>query len=104
MSKMVSARIPDALYDQGCVQLEQLGATQTQLVRAAFDYLLCNRSLPPTSGAAQGKKKRALSKEQRDSLASRLAACRLDIRIPSDVAYDKEVIHKAREAKHEALS
>lgn len=103
MSKMVSARIPDALYDQGCVQLEQLGATQTQLVRAAFDYLLCNRSLPPTSGAAQGKK-RALSKEQRDSLASRLAACRLDIRIPNDVAYDKEVIHKAREAKHETLS
>lgn len=104
MSKMVSARIPDALYDQGCAQLEQLGATQTQLVKAAFDYLLRNRSLPPTSGATQGKKKRALTKEQRDSLAARLAACRLDVRIPGDVAYDKEVIRRAREAKHEALS
>ena len=94
MSKMVSARIPDALFDQGCARLEELGATQTQLVKAAFDYLLEERSIT----------RRRLTKEQKRALAAKLASCQLDIDIPTDVAYAKKAAHQMREAKYEVVS
>ena len=102
MSKMVSARIPDALFAQGCAQLEELGASQTQ--RAAFDYLLKERALPSSSSREEGTTRRALSPEQRRSLERKLASCRLGVSIPSEVAYDKEMAHRGREAKYEAVS
>ncbi|MFR0868674.1 MAG: hypothetical protein ACLSGS_06500 [Adlercreutzia sp.] len=102
MSKMVSARIPDALFDQGCARLEELGATQTQLVKAAFDYLLEERS-PRRLLACAGDYRRRLA-EQRQVLAAKLASCQLDIDIPTDVAYAKETAHQMREAKYEAVS
>lgn len=104
MSKMVSARIPDALFDRGCAQLEELGASQTQLIRAAFDYLLEERSLPRSPHKEKKAARRKLSDAQRRALGQKLASCRLDVRIPSDVAYDKETAHRAREAKYEAVS
>ena len=104
MSKMVSARIPDALFAQGCAQLEELGASQTQLIRAAFDYLLKERALPSSSSREEGTTRRALSPEQRRSLERKLASCRLGVSIPSEVAYDKEMAHRGREAKYEAVS
>lgn len=70
MSKMVSARIPDALFDQGCARLEELGATQTQLVKAAFDYLLEERSLPQVSRKKRAVARRRLTKEQKQTLAA----------------------------------
>ena len=103
MSKMASARIPDALFDQGCARLEELGATQTQLVKAAFDYLLEERSLPQASRKKKAITRR-LTKEQKQALAAKLASCQLDIDIPADVAYAKEAAHQMREAKYEVVS
>lgn len=104
MSRMVSARIPDALFDQGCARLEELGATQTQLVKAAFDYLLAERSLPHSPSNKKKAVRKELSPEQRQLLAAKLSSCQLGIDIPSDVAYAKKAAHQAREAKYEAVS
>lgn len=104
MSKMVSARIPDALFDQGCAQLEELGATQTQLIKAAFDYLIEERSLPQPPRKKRAVARRCLTKKQKQTLAAKLASCQLDIDIPTDVAYAKETAHQMREAKYEAVS
>ena len=104
MSKMVSARIPDALFDQGCARLEELGATQTQLVKAAFDYLLDERSLPQVSRKKRAVTRRRLTKEQKQALAAKLTSCQLDIDIPTDVAYAKKAAHQMREAKYEVVS
>mgnify|MGYP001092759146 CR=1 FL=1 len=46
MSKMVSARIPDALFDQGSAQLEDLGVTPSELIKAAYEYVVKERALP----------------------------------------------------------
>jgi len=43
MSKMISARIPDALYSQASIQLASLGASTSDLVNAAFEYVLCQQ-------------------------------------------------------------
>ena len=102
MSKMISARVPDALYDQGAVELKRLGCSVSELVNSAYEYLLAEHRLPerrrPKSSA------RMLTNEQRTALARSLGACTLGIRIPSNTAYDKAIVHEERARRHEALA
>lgn len=103
MSKMISARVPDALYEQGSIQLEELGASTSELVHAAFEYLLQEHQLPtPTKKTAE--KKRVLAKDAKERLKKLFAACTLNATVPSDIASDKRLAREARGAKHEALA
>lgn len=106
MSKMVSARVPDAIYDQVSAQLAELGSSPSELVNSAFEYVLQEKKLPAAPKAAPKKKVRKLSQEQTERLRRFFAACTLDPpgKIPSDVAYDKKAIAEARRAKYEALA
>lgn len=103
MSKMVSARIPDAVYDQACAQLTELGSCPTELINAAFEYVLQERRIPKSKAAPKAQR-RKLSEGDRARLQQMLAACTLDTSIPSDVAHDKMTIAKAKAAKYEALA
>lgn len=102
MSKMVTARVPDALFEQGSIQLRSLGATPSELVKAAFEYLLSERALPQ-GGACAPRERRELSAEQTERLREALRACSLDLDIPADVAHDKRIAHEVR-SRHEALA
>lgn len=102
MSKMVSARVPDALFDQGNIQLEKLGATTSDLIKSAFEYVLKEHALP--SGSESHSSKRLLTKAQATRLRDSLAACSLHLDIPSDVAHDKRIAREARIERHEALA
>lgn len=102
MSRMVTARVPDALYEQGALQLEKIGATTSELVKAAFEYVLKEHSLPKKQ--ASSSKDRTLSKERAQELAKAFQACTLELNIPSDIDYDKQTIREARSARYEALA
>lgn len=103
MSKMVSARIPDALYEQGSLQLEAVGATISELITSAFEYLLKERALPDVAGAPVSQP-RVLSKEQAARLRRTFQNCTLHIDIPTDVSYDKQTARAARESRHETAA
>lgn len=102
MSKMVSARIPDALFEQGSMQLKALGATTSELVNAAFEYLLREGALP--TRAPQKDSRRSLSRDEGEALARALRACSLDLDISSDIASDKAIIQSERTRRYEALA
>ncbi len=102
MSKMVSARIPDALFDQGSAQLEDLGVTPSELIKAAYEYVVKERALPQQVRPISQKRK--LSKQQLQALRAKLSACSLDLDIPADVSYDKSLIREAKAAHYEALA
>lgn len=104
MSKMVSARVPDALFEQGSLQLEALGSNATELVRAAFEYVLKNKALPTTEPIASKQKQRKLTAEQRKQLQSALRACTLNVNISADIASNKQAVRDARSARYEALA
>ncbi|WP_165252595.1 hypothetical protein [Adlercreutzia sp. ZJ304] len=104
MSKMVSARIPDALYEQGSIQLEKLGSSPSALVNAAFEYLVAEHSLPLSGHKGKVNKKRTLSKKETARLKAAFQACSLNIDIPSSVAYDKNLAHEVRRGKYETLA
>ncbi len=102
MSKMVSARIPDALFDQGSAQLEDLGVTPSELIKAAYEYVVKERALPQQARPISQKRK--LSKQQLQALRAQLSACSLDLDISADVSYDKSLIREAKAARYEALA
>lgn len=103
MSKMVSARVPDALYEQGALQLSTLGSSTSELINAAFEYLLQEHRLPTPPHSVISSKRR-LPPEQAQRLKELLDACTLDVDVPSDIAYDKQAIREARSAKYETLT
>lgn len=103
MSRMISARVPDALYEQANIQLEKLGASTSELVNAAFEYLLREHRLPKATKGAR-EQKRVLAKDEKSRLDKMFAACTLNVDMPSDIALDKRLAHEARGAKHEAFA
>ena len=46
MDSMVSARVPVEVKNQGDALLKSMGASVTELVNAAYDYLIANGELP----------------------------------------------------------
>ncbi len=104
MSKMVSARVPDAVFEQASVTLQQLGATTSELVTAASEYVLQEKQLPVSGSKAAANETRKLSAQKARQIASALQACTLNIDVPSETSYDKTVAAAERSAKYEALA
>ena len=94
MSKMISARIPDALYSQASIQLASLGASTSDLVNAAFEYVLEEHALPTAHPSKNKQKKRALSKDQKQLIKNMFKNCMLDLDIPDDIKADKDLLKK----------
>ena len=100
MSTMTTARIPDELYDQGMQRLESLGMGTTDLIRAAFKYLVTTGNIPEP---ASTNTTRAFDAQQKQELAAKLAASRLDIDLPAEWDYKEELARGKRE-DYEALA
>ena len=69
MSTMVSARVEDEIAAQANDILAQLGSSPTQLVNAAYKYVIEKRALPTAaknngSNRAAASNKRTLTKKQ----------------------------------------
>lgn len=103
MSKMVSARVPDALYEQVSDQLAEIGSNTSDLVNAAFEYVLKERSLPGSENSLRPKN-RKLSGKQRSELLNLFKNCNLGVSIPDDVSRDKNIAHNSRIAKYEDIA
>ena len=101
MSRMATARIPDEIYDQGTQRLEELGIGTTDLVRAAFNYLLATGELP--NPPVKQKSVRKMTVQHKKELAAKMAASRLTITLPSNWDYKKE-LEKGKWADYEALA
>lgn len=106
MSKMVSARVPDPLYNEVSACLTSIGATPSDLVNAAFEYVLKEHALPGATmqGLQDKHKRRSLSEQQQKKLRNFFQECTLGIELPSDVSYAKNVARRARVNKYEDLA
>ena len=104
MSKMISARVPDAVYEQACAQLADLGSNPTELINAALEYVVQERRIPQSAANRKKARARKLTAPECKRLSGLLSACTLDVEIPVDVASDKKALADARVAKYEALA
>lgn len=106
MDAMVSARVPVEMKRQGDKKLKEIGSSPTELINAAYSYLLKHGRIP--SDASQPKASKACTKKLKGKQAQ--AFTRLwEARSPLNATdYDgtnfKELLDAAREERHASLS
>ena len=105
MDAFVSARVPVELKIQVSELLRQMGATQSELVNAAFSYVLATGELPRPARQQNQIGARRLTDSQIQAVKRRLRETTYPV--PESVwegkSY-KEILAEERAAEYEALS
>lgn len=105
MDSIVTARVPSEIKEQGNDVLRAIGATPTQLVNAAYEYVLAYGKLPRMSAGDSDPATRALSAEQKKLLRSFVAES--TYAVPESYWGDKsykDLIEEGRRLDYEALA
>ena len=102
MSTMISARIPSDIYAQGIKKLKGMDSCVTDLVRAAFDYVISTGKLPTDDAAMVKPGTRSFSKEQALKFNSMFYGSNEPLDLSDDFEYKKAV--NRFECEYEALS
>lgn len=81
MDTIVTARVPIEIKERGRKALSRIGATPTDLVNAAYQYVLANGKLPSSTPSPETLKaqKRTLTAAQKKELEERLALSSLNV-------------------------
>ena len=76
MDAIVSARVPIALKERGNGILHDIGSTPTQLINAAYQFVLAEHELPKPHDPLEGMRgaKRELTDEQTEKVRRSLKA------------------------------
>ena len=112
MDSIVTARIPVEVKNQVSEVLESLGSNTTQLINAAFEYVLVTGRLPDahegtTSELSARGSSRQLSEKDKEQLASLFG--KISVPAPASFWNDlgnstyKEAISEWRSSDYEAL-
>jgi antitoxin component of RelBE/YafQ-DinJ toxin-antitoxin module len=109
MDAIVAARVPVEVKERGNSMLASIGATPTQLINAAYRYVLAFGSLPcaehdgkPTETGTT----RRLSAEQRERLEAQMRSLKVSGHDYSQGGARtlKQAIEEKRKAEHAALA
>ena len=104
MNPVVTARVPEGVRDRGLEVLAEMGATTSELINAAFEYVIAERRLPKPRLAieAQGGRQR-LEREKAQSLRQFFD----DVKVPvpeswADVPFEA-LLDQAMEGRYAGL-
>lgn len=104
MDAFVTARVPVELKEQVVAKLQDIGATQSELVNAAFAYVMATGALPRAHTSADSATRR-LDAQKLAIIEKRLRETTFPV--PEDAwegrSY-KEILAEERAAAYEALS
>lgn len=103
MMATVTARVPAEIRRQGNAVLEQLNATPTELIRAAYEYVLATGQMPVAKDGT-GRDASELPDEKQRKLAEMIAETTFDVS-PSLLDFDsyKQIRAQGLAEKYEAL-
>ena len=100
---IVTARVPIEIKEQGNAILKKIGSSPSEMINAAYRYVLSNEQLPVVAHAPQGS--RSLSQEQKEMLLERSKRMYLKSSNTLTVRKSfKEELAQLRQAEYEALS
>jgi hypothetical protein len=107
MDSIVTARIPVEVKNQVSEILESLGSNTTQLINAAFEYVLVTGKLPDAHEGASLESSRQLSEKDKEELSALFG--KISVPAPASFWNDlgnstyKEAISEWRSSDYEAL-
>ena len=102
MDAVVTARIPVEIKEQGNAKLHQIGSTPTQLINAAYNYLLATGTIPSAEKEVRKQQsERKLTAEQIEAIRSSLQTLYVG-EIPADETGQafKEKLQAARDERY----
>ena len=104
MDPVVTARVPEGVRSRGVDVLREIGSTTSELINAAFDYVIQERELPRPKAKrmAQGEQ-RVLDESRKRQLESFMNDVKLDV--PgrwSDASFEK-LLDQAMEDRYAGL-
>lgn len=102
MNPVVTARVPEGIRSRGVDVLREIGATTSELVNAAFTYVIQERELPRPRANASGKN-RTLNEQQCKQLEGFMDAVRIDIPDSWSDASFEELLDQAAEERYADL-
>ena len=104
MNTMVSARVPVELRDQVNEQLRKIGATPTELINRAYEFVLANKALPEGAQRMDAGR-RALTAAQRAELRQSIERTTLPLfaGLGDGASYDA-MLEEALGDEYEALA
>ena len=95
---LVSSRISRAKKEAGVDALGAMGATTSDLINSAFDYVIDTRRLPSAQSKAQSKKR------SRNALQKFIAQSTLAVDWGEGDHSDKDVLRERKRADYESLA
>ncbi|WP_165246658.1 hypothetical protein [Adlercreutzia sp. ZJ141] len=100
MDAIVSARVPVAVKERGNATLKELGSTPSQLINAAYEFVLAERQLPKAREPlrAAGAQKRALTPQQVKKIRASLEAMYVGPTVSNQPF--NEQLNKARDERY----
>ena len=104
MDAIVTARVPVAVKEQVGGVLRDIGSTPSQLVNAAYEYVLAERRLPRAGALLDESipRNRQLTQEQRWRVAAALEAMYVGP-VQDDRSFD-EKLREARDERYAAFA
>ena len=96
-SSLVNARVPNAKREIGAGILESLGATTSELINGAYDYLIEYRRLPGKAAQSDARSPEAFARFAEES------TCAIEWGADAgDVDY-REILRSGKRAEYESL-
>ena len=102
MDSIVTARVPSGIKEQGADVLKSIGHTPTELINAAYKYVIEKRELPTVNAEplADPDIKRRLTKKQASSIRKQIEATTFEIPDSFWMKSDDELLTEALEGKY----
>ena len=104
MNPVVTARVPEGVRLRGQEVLKEIGSTTSELINAAFDYVIQERQLPkPQKQILHRDGAQTLTDEQRQNLANFIESVRVPIPASWNNAPFEELFDEAMEDRYADL-
>ena len=104
MNPVVTARVPEGVRARGVDVLSEIGSSTSELINAAFDYVINERKLPrprPRQGDKAGK--RVIGEEQREGLQSFMESVKVSVPEQWDNVPFEELLDQTLEQRYAHL-
>lgn len=104
MNPVVTARVPEGVRSRGIDVLREIGSSTSELVNAAFEYVIKERRLPkPDAHAAGTTARRKPSESQLEQLNSFMDGIRISVPESWDNTPFEELLDEAMEDQHASI-
>lgn len=104
MNPVVTARVPEGIRARGVDILKEIGSSTSELVNAAFEYVIIERKLPkPHAEPIAAMASQAISREQFAQVASFMESVKVGVPDSWEVASFEDLLDNAMEERYARL-